>query len=133
MSQSDDSQESFDSAVSIPVDSVAAVNTPSSTSKTPSPVTVTTPPSSTAGGQTDRGKRLASNESRPLTVRQTVKKAKVTVCESTTTAANFRVQEQRLKVLKLAMDVRRELGVPFDVSEIPDDLHKLLFNTQEEL
>lgn len=72
--------------------------------------------------------------STPLSVNQVVKKAKYSVCEDTATSASYHVKERRLKViLLLAIQVRRELGVPFEASELPQDLHDLLFNLADKL
>lgn len=66
-------------------------------------------------------------------MRQQVKNAKLNVCSSSETSANYRVKEQRLKVLVLIMQARRELGEPYDKSELPSDLHDLIFNSKDEL
>ena len=75
----------------------------------------------------------SSKRSKPLSVMQAVKKAKFAVCQDTTTSASYRLKEQRLKVLLLAMQIRRELGTPFEINELPEDLHDLLFNASTEL
>lgn len=78
----------------------------------------------------DKNKRLKST---PMSVNQAVKKTKFSVCEDTATSASYHVKERRLKVLLLAIQVRRELGVPFEASELPNDLHELLFNLADKL
>lgn len=65
--------------------------------------------------------------SAPKTLRETIKKTKFNLCESSETAAHSRMMEQRLRVLSAAMDVREKLNNPMGSSEIPEDLHRILF------
>lgn len=62
-----------------------------------------------------------------MSVNQVGRKTKFSVCEDTATSVSYHVKERRLKVFLLVIQVRRELGVPFEVSELPNDLHELLF------
>ena len=99
--------------------------TPSGTSTTPSRSSSLSVPSN--GGK----KRTASSV--PQSVRQQMKTAKLNVCASSEISSTYRVKEQRLKVLRLMMQARRELGDPFDKSELPEDLYDLLYNSKDKL
>ena len=61
-----------------------------------------------------------------------MKTAKLNVCASSEISSTYRVKEQRL-VLRLMMQARRELGDPFDKSELPEDLYDLLYNSKDKL
>ena len=68
-----------------------------------------------------------------MSIRQTAKKAKIAVCEETTKAASLQVMDQRLKVFKNIMQVRKELGMPFEMSELPEDIRNFLFDSKNQL
>ena len=62
-----------------------------------------------------------------MTLRQTMKKAKFSLCSLGETTAS-RLTDQRLRVLASAMTVREMLK---DQVEIPEDLFDLLYNLEE--
>ena len=65
-----------------------------------------------------------------MTLRQTMKKAKFSLCSLGETTAS-RLTDQRLRVLASAMTVREMLKDPVEKSEIPEDLFDLLYNLEE--
>lgn len=67
----------------------------------------------------------------PQTVRQTMKRAKISLCNSSETTAESRLLDQRMKTLMSAMDVRERLGDPITKEELPDDLLKLVYNVKD--
>lgn len=66
----------------------------------------------------------------PQTVRQTMKKAKISLCNSSETTAECRLIDQRMKTLLSAMDLREKLGDPMKKDEFPDDLLHLIYNAK---
>lgn len=65
------------------------------------------------------------------TLRQTMKKAKFSLCSLGETTANSRLTDQRLRVFASAMTVREMLKELVEKSEIPEDLLDLLYNLEE--
>lgn len=68
-----------------------------------------------------------------MSVNKVLTKAKFSVFEDTATSASHHVKPRWLNVILLAIQIIRELDVPFEASELPNDLHELLFNPAEEL
>jgi hypothetical protein len=69
-----------------------------------------------------------------LTLRQTVKRAKFSVCNLADSSAKSRLTEARLRVLISVMTAREMLNEPLQKTEIPpDDLLNLLFNPIENI
>nr|CAH0105607.1 unnamed protein product [Daphnia galeata] len=66
-----------------------------------------------------------------LTLRQTMKKTKYSLCDLGESTAQSRLTEQRLKVLSAVMDVREKLKNPVLRDELPEDLIDLLYNLKE--
>jgi len=66
-----------------------------------------------------------------LTLRQTMKKTKYSLCDLGESTAQSRLTEQRLKVLSAVMDVREKLKSPVLRDELPEDLIDLLYNLKE--
>ncbi|KAK4003866.1 hypothetical protein OUZ56_005617 [Daphnia magna] len=66
-----------------------------------------------------------------MTLRQTMKKAKFSLCGLGETTANSCLTDQRLRVLASAMTVWEMLKEPVENSEIPEDLLDLLYNLEE--
>ncbi|XP_045035874.1 uncharacterized protein LOC116934575 [Daphnia magna] len=102
-------------------------------SATPSSSATHSRPSSSApfdGSVKNSRKRSSTTQ---FSMGQQVKNAKLNVCSSSETSANYRVKEQLLKMLVFIMQARRELGEPYDKSELPSDLHDLIFNSKDKL
>ena len=68
-----------------------------------------------------------------LTLRQTVKRAKFSVCNLADSSAKSRLTEARLRVLISVMTAREMLNEPLQKTEIPPDLLDLLFNPMENI
>jgi len=66
-----------------------------------------------------------------MTRRQTIKKAKFSLCSLGETKRNSCLTDQRLHVLASAMTVREMLKEPVEKSEIPEDILDLLYNLEE--
>ncbi|KZS00147.1 Uncharacterized protein APZ42_003681, partial [Daphnia magna] len=66
-----------------------------------------------------------------MTLHQTIKKAKFSLCSPEETTAHSRLTDQHLRVLASAMVVREILKETVEKSEIPEDLLDLLYNLEE--
>ena len=133
----DISDKNEPSISNILVPQARAQSTASSSSSSMSGSAYTPPASTTLTPSTSQinnsRQQQYTKRSKPMSVMQGVKKAKLVVCQDKKTSASFRLREKRLKVLLLAMQIRREIGSPFEIHELPRDLHDLLFNVQTEL
>lgn len=74
---------------------------------------------------------LLKQKRESLTLRQTMKKTKYSLCDLGESTAQSRLTEQRLKVLSAVMDVREKLKNPVLRDELPEDLIDLIYNLKE--
>lgn len=69
----------------------------------------------------------------PLTLRQRLKKTKLSLCNLSESTAHWRMTDQRLRVLLSIMEVREKLKDPLTASEIPEDLLELMYNVADHI
>lgn len=69
----------------------------------------------------------------PQSMRETIKRTKLSLCEFNKSSARARMFEQRLRFLTAAMDVRERLGDPIGRDEIPEDLYKIIYNPSQHI
>ncbi|KAK4023376.1 hypothetical protein OUZ56_008792 [Daphnia magna] len=69
----------------------------------------------------------------PKTLRETLKTTKLSLCESSETAAHARMMEQRMRLLSATMDIREKLNDPLSRDEIPVDLQNIIFHPYDNI